>query len=285
MKIQLAKKQRLALLIILQYTFVLLMVIFTLYPVLYVVIGSLKTNVELTRGGGFFPKKMQFRNYLQAFQHNNFIRYTINSVIVSAGVLVLAVFTTSLAGYTFARKEFYGKRILLFLYASLLFVSMGSVTLYPTYTVLRTLGISKSLLGLILALVGAQITNVMLVMGYTKTVPRELDEAATIDGCSHYGVFFRIVFPLLKPILAIVALFSFRTAWNDYLTSYIVSIFTPSIKTLTVAVVQLKYSINAAAEWHIMLAGASIAIIPILILYVFTNKQFISGLTAGAVKG
>ena len=122
-------------------------------------------------------------------------------------------------------------------------------------------------------------------MGFVKTIPIELDEAATIDGCTPYGTYFRVILPLLKPILAVVALFSFRTAWNNYLVSFIISIFTPSIKTLTVAVVQLKYSVNAAAEWHIMLAGASLSILPILILYVFANKQFIGGLTAGSVKG
>ena len=190
-----------------------------------------------------------------------------------------------MAGYVFARKNFYGKKIIFSLYGALVFVAMGSVTLYPTYTVLTALHINKSLAGLILALVGGQITNVLLVTGFVKTVPVELDEAATIDGCSQYRTFFQIILPLLKPILAVVALFSFRTAWNDYLTSFIISIFTPSIKTLTVAVVQMKYSVNAAAEWHIMLAGASISIIPILILYLFANKQFISGLTAGAVKG
>ena len=185
----------------------------------------------------------------------------------------------------FARKKFIGKKLMLSLYGALVFIAMGSVTLYPTYTVLSVLHINKSLFGLILALVGGQITNVLLVTGFVKTIPVELDEAAIIDGCSQYRTFFQIIFPLLRPILAVVALFSFRTAWNDYLTSFIVSIFTPEIKTLTVAVVQMKYSINAAAEWHIMLAGAAISIIPILIIYVFAHKQFIDGLTAGAVKG
>lgn len=269
----------------LEYILILAVVVFALYPVIYVLLGSFKSNQELTTGGSFFPTKWEFSNYTTAFKGNDFVRYAGNSLILGLGVLFFAVFTTSMAGYVFARKDFYGKRILLGLYSALIFISMGSVTLYPTYTVLRSLGISKSIFGLVLALTGGQVTNVMLVMGYTKTVPKELDEAAIIDGCSHFGVFFRVILPLLKPILAIVALFSFRLAWNDYLTSYIVSIFTPSVKTLTVAVVQLKYAINAAAEWNIMLAGASISIIPILILYAFTNKQFISGLTAGAVKG
>lgn len=267
------------------YIFIAIMIVFTLFPIAYTLIGSFKTNAELTQGGGIFPEVWHFENYQKAFIQSNFLRYGLNSVVVSLGVLFLAVLTTSMAGYVFARKSFYGKKLLMSLYAALVFIAMGSVTLYPTYTVLTTLHLNKSLLGLILALVGGQITNVLLVTGFVKTVPATLDEAAIIDGCSQYRTFFQIILPLLKPILAVVALFSFRTAWNDYLTSFIISIFTPAIKTLTVAVVQMKYSVNAAAEWHIMLAGASISIIPILIVYAFANKQFINGLTAGAVKG
>lgn len=265
--------------------FIILMVMFTVYPILYTLVGSFKTNAELTQGGAFFPKVWHVENYTKALVQDNFLQYTMNSIVVSLGVLVIAVVTASMAGYTFARKKFYGKKLLFGLYSALVFVALGSVTLFPTYEVLRGLHLNKSLFGLILALTGGQVTNVLLVTGFVKTVPVELDEASKIDGCSAYGTFFRIILPLLKPILAVVALFSFRSAWNDYLTSYIISIFTPAVKTLTVAVVQLKYSMNAAAEWHIMLAGASLSILPILILYIFANKQFIGGLTAGAVKG
>ncbi len=267
------------------YFFVALLAVYTIYPIVYTLLGALKTNAELTQGGTFLPKEWHFENYRTALLDGNFLQYGLNSVLVSISVLIIAVITTSLAGYTFARKTFYGKKLIMTLYLALVFIAMGSVTLFPTYRVLLFLHLNKSLAGLILALVGGQITNVLLVMGFVKTIPIELDEAATIDGCSPYGTFFRIILPLLKPILAVVALFSFRTAWNDYLISFIISIFTPSIKTLTVAVVQLKYAVNAAAEWHIMLAGASLSIIPILILYFFANKQFIGGLTAGAVKG
>jgi ABC-type glycerol-3-phosphate transport system permease component len=267
------------------YLFVFLLVVYTVYPIVYTLLGSVKTNAELTQGGTFLPKTWHFENYRKALLEGNFLRYGFNSLVVSLSVLIIAVVTTSLAGYTFARKQFYGKRLIMGLYLALVFISMGSVTLFPTYRILLFLHLNRSLAGLILALVGGQVTNVLLVMGFVRTIPMELDEAATIDGCSPYRIFFSIILPLLKPILAVVALFSFRASWNDYLVSFIISIFTPSIKTLTVAVVQLKYAVNAAAEWHIMLAGASLSILPILVLYAFANRQFISGLTAGAVKG
>jgi len=268
-----------------KWVFLGIMIIFTLYPVIYTVLGSLKTNAELTQGGVFFPETWHFENYYRAFVQADFTRYTLNSILVSVSVTLLAVVTCSLAGFILARREFAGKKVLLALYLSMMFVSLGSVTLYPIYELLRALKLNKSIFALIVALTGGQATNVFLVMGFSKGIPKELDEAAIIDGCSLYGVYSRVVLPLSKPILAVVALFSFRNAWNDYITSMIMTISMPKLQTLTVAVVQLKYSVNAAAEWHIMLAGASIAIIPILIVYLFANKQFIAGLTAGAVKG
>ncbi|WP_277407474.1 carbohydrate ABC transporter permease [Lacrimispora xylanisolvens] len=282
-KVHLSDKARVAL--ISKWVFLGIMIVFTLYPVIYTVLGSFKTNAELTQGGGFFPSVWHFENYYKAFIQADFTKYTLNSVVVSISVTILAVTTTSLAGFALARKDFAGKKILLALYMSMMFVSLGSVTLYPIYELLRALKINKTIFALVIALTGGQATNVFLVMGFTKGIPKELDEAAIIDGCSIYGVYSRIILPLSKPILAVVALFSFRNAWNDYITSLIMTISIPKLQTLTVAVVQLKYSVNSAAEWHIMLAGASIAIIPILIVYMFSNKQFIAGLTAGAVKG
>ncbi|MFV0239818.1 MAG: carbohydrate ABC transporter permease [Lacrimispora sphenoides] len=268
-----------------KWVFLCIMILFTLYPVIYTVLVSLKTNAELTQGGGFFTEKWHFENNYKAFVQADFTKYTLNSIVVSVSVTLLAVVTCSLAGFILARREFAGKKVLLALYLSMMFVSLGSVTLYPIYELLRALKLNKSIIALIVALTGGQATNVFLVMGFTKGIPKELDEAAIIDGCSIYGVYSRVILPLSKPILAVVALFSFRNAWNDYITSLIMTISMPKLQTLTVAVVQLKYSVNAAAEWHIMLAGASIAIIPILIVYLFANKQFIAGLTAGAVKG
>lgn len=278
-------KTKKAVIEVLAGVFIGIMVIFTIYPIVYTVLGSFKTNSELTLGGSFFPSIWHYENYIQAFIEADFVKYTFNSVIVSLAVMVIATLTASLAGFTFARREFVGKKIIMCAYVGLMFVALGSVTLYPIYTLLTKLHLNRTILGLILALVGGQASNVMLSMGFVKSIPKELDEAATIDGCSIYGIFFKIIFPLIKPIMAVVALFSFRSAWNDYITTLVMSISLPKLRTLTVAVVQLKYSANAAAEWHIMLAGASIAIIPILIVYALCHKQFIGGLTAGAVKG
>ena len=270
---------------ILKWVFLGAIMAFTLFPVIYALLGSVKSNYELTLGGHVFPEKWMFSNYVTAFQTNRFGQYTLNSVVLSVMVTTLALITASMAGYIFARREFPGKRVIMATYTSMMFISIGSVTLYPLYALLKMVGLTKNLFGMALIMTGGQIASVFLVTGFVRSVPRELDEAAYIDGCSLFQVYYKIILPMIRPILAVVMLFSFRMSWNDYITPLVMSIGTENLRTLTVAVVELKYSMQAAAEWHIMLAGASIALIPILIVYLFTHKQFIAGLTAGAVKG
>jgi ABC-type glycerol-3-phosphate transport system permease component len=267
------------------WVFLLVMLIFTIYPVFYTLVGSLKSNMELISGSSLFPKHWLFSNYLDAFQKGNFLRYTWNSFFLSSLVTLLAVITSSFTGYVMARHQFPGKKLLLSMYLAFMFVSLGAVSLFPQYQLMHALGLTSSLVGLALVLTGGQGANIFLTIGFIKTLPKELDESAMIDGCSYFRVYWNIILPLIKPILAVVALFTFRTAWNDYITSLVFTMSAPALKPLTVAVVSLRYSVNAAAEWNIMTAGAAIALLPLLVLYMFTSKQFISGLTAGAVKG
>lgn len=270
---------------ILKVLFLAALIVFTLYPVLYALMGSLKTNMQLVLGDGFFPKTWEFKNYVYAFQKLNFFRYTANSLILCTICTVLAIVVSSMAGFCMARYDFPLKRALNVLYLALMFVSLGSVTIYPVYMMMNKAGMTNNLLGLALVITGGQASNIFLVRGFVNSVPRDLDESAKLDGCGKFKTFIYIIVPLIRPIIAVVGLFAFRNAWNDYITSMIFTIGKKSLQPLTVAVVSLRYSVNAAAEWHIMAAGASIAIVPILIVYIFTNKQFISGLTAGAIKG
>jgi ABC-type glycerol-3-phosphate transport system permease component len=270
---------------ILKWIFLLTVILFTVYPVLYALLGSFKSNYELTLGGSIIPKEWLLSNYTTAFSKGRFAVYTLNSVIVAVTTMFFAMTTSSMAGYLFARHKFPGKKLIMSAYLVFMFISLGAITLYPVYMLLNSIGLAKNLFGLALVMTGGQAANVFLISGFVKSIPKELDEAAYINGYNYFRVFCSIILPLIKPIMGVVALFTFRGAWNDYLTPLIMSIGKPDIQTLTVAVVQLKYSANAAAEWNIMLAGASIALLPVLIVYVFANKQFISGLTAGAVKG
>ena len=268
-----------------KWVFLIAMCVFTLYPVFYAVIGSFKTNAELTLGNSLFPESWHYENYLYAFEKLDFGLYTLNSVVLALLTVVLSVVTASMAGYVIGRREFIGKKLLSALYLGSMFISVGSVALYPLYKLLNSWGLTSNLMGLALILTGGQVSNIFLIAGFARSVPKELDDAATIDGAGVFRIYWQIIVPMIRPILGIVALFSFRTAWNEFITAQVFTMSNPNLKTLSVAVANLRYSSNAAAEWHIMAAGASIALIPILIVYLLANKQFIAGITAGAVKG
>ena len=270
---------------ILKWLFVGSMCIFTLYPVVYTLLGSFKTNAELTLGGSIFPEKWQFENYVYAFQQLDFGKYTINSIVLAVLTVIFTVVTAAMAAYVIARREFPGKKLLTTGYLLSMFISVGSVALYPLYSLLNSIGLTSSMIGLALILTGGQAANIFMVSGFVRSVPKELDEDATIDGAGTFRIFWQIIVPAIKPILGVIALFAFRTAWNEFVTAQVFTMSNPGLKTLSVAVANLRYSANAAAEWHIMTAGASIALLPILIVYLLANRQFIAGLTAGAVKG
>lgn len=265
--------------------FLIIMILFTVYPVLYTILGSFKTNLELQSGGRFLPSEWHFSNYTDAFKKAQFLKFTWNSLYLSGLTMLFSLITSSMAAYVIARHNFVGKKVLLVAYLSVMFVALGPITLFPQYMLMNDIGLTGNLIGLALVLTGGQASNIFLTIGFIKTVPKELDESFVMDGAGYFRIYRTLILPLIRPILGVVALFSFRLAWNDYITALVFSISNQSIKTLTVAVVGLRYSANAAAELHIMTAGASIAIIPIIIVYIFANRQFINGLTAGAVKG
>lgn len=270
---------------IIKWVFVGVMCVFTLYPVIYTLLGSFKTNAELTLGGSILPETWQIENYIYAFQKLDFGKYTVNSIVLAVLTVIFTVSTSSMAAYVIARRNFPGKKILSGCYLASMFISVGSVALYPLYSLLHSVGLTNNMVGLALLLTGGQAANIFMIAGFVRSVPKELDEAAIIDGAGTFRIFWQIIVPAIKPILGVVALFAFRTAWNEFVTAQVFTMSNPNLKTLSVAVANLRYSANAAAEWHIMTAGASIALLPILIVYLLANRQFISGLTAGAVKG
>lgn len=271
--------------ILLTALFTLIMMAFTLWPVLYAFLGSFKTNMEFVLGSGFFPSEWHVENYTYAFQKMDFLRYGMNSLILCITSTFLAILTSSMAGYCMERWQFPGRKILNMLYTALMFVALGSVTIYPIFRLMHSIRLTNSLLGLALVLTGGQAGNIFLVRSFIKTIPKELDESAKLDGCGPLKLYIHIMLPLIRPIIAVVGLFAFRNTWNEYITSQIFTMGAPRLRPLTVAVISLRYSANAAAEWHIMTAGTVIALFPMLLLYAATNKQFISGLTAGSVKG
>ena len=209
-----------------------------------------------------------------------------NSIFMSGSIVIGTIFTTTIAGYVFERGKFKGKDAIFALVVSSMFVSLGSLTLYPTVMVAKAFHINKTLWGVVLIRVfGLNVTNLFITRSYIRSISREIDEAAKVDGCSFFKIYSRVIFPLLKPLIASIAILEFRHSWNDYLMPLVFTLSNPDRMPLIVGIMNLKSGSETASAWNLMLAGSSIALVPMIIVYLFFNRYFIEGLTAGSVKG
>lgn len=248
------------------------------------ILGSFKTNAELTAGATILPSTWQFSNYAIAWKRANFSVFMWNSFFVATFVTIGTLLVASMSAYAVDRTRFPGKKLYVAIQASTMFVSIGAVVLRPQFDLMVKLGLNKTLWGVIIILISAHAATYFMLIGFFKAIPRELDEAAYIDGCNFYTVYWRIILPLLRPALGVAALFTFRGAWNEYILPLVFTLTTPKLQTLTVGLANLRYGIGAAAETQLMMAGACLSFLPILVVYIFANKSFMQ-VTAGAVKG
>lgn len=269
------------------YALLLLVFVFAVFPVVYILLSSFKTNQEILVGGtNIFPTVWHFENYTQAWELANFGTLTLNSIYYTAFVVIGCIATATVSGYVFARGTTKFTKIVYRMVLASLFISIGTLALYPQLTLAKNFGLSGTLWGpIIVRVFGMNATQIFIATGNVSQIPRELDEAAKIDGCGFFRTFISIIFPLLKPLVATIGLLAFRTAWSDYLLPYVFTISQRDKWPLVVGLVSLKSSGESASSWNLMLAGIGISILPMTVVYLVLNKFFIAGLTDGAVKG
>ena len=280
------EKRRVA---IFTYTILTLVAFITLLPIIYCVLSSFKTNIEIMASPeNIIPKEFTFDNYIEVFHSDSFnvLRMLWNSTYYTIFSVVINLVLSSVCGYVFARGNFAGKKAIFAVFTSLMFINMGTITIYPKFEILSLVNLNKSLFGLmVLKFFGIPIVNMYLVRGYILALPKEMDEAARIDGCYYFRIFTKIIAPLLKPILATIGILSFQASWNEYLMPAIFTMGIPEQTPLIAGIIALKTSGGAASQWNLMFAGMTIAIIPVLVAYTVANKYFVSGIASGAVKG
>ena len=269
------------------YAFLIVFFIISFFPVFFTFMSSFKSNMDLlTTGNTLFPKHFVLENYQKAWELADFSTYTKNSVFLSFFCVIGSILSSTICGYAFSRGKFKGKEIVFYFMISSMFVSLGTLTLYPLLMIMKFVGLNKSLWGVIVIRVfGMNVTNLFIARGFVSSIPTEIDEAAKIDGCSFFGIYRRIIFPLCKPLIGTVAILSFRSSWNDYMLPMVFTMTDPKRMPLVVGIMHLKSSGEAASSWNLMLAGTAISLIPMIIIYITFNRMFISGMTAGAVKG
>ncbi|SDE19825.1 ABC-type glycerol-3-phosphate transport system, permease component [Paenibacillus sp. UNCCL117] len=269
---------------VVMWAFLLVTALLTLFPVLMTLSGSLKSNAELMSGGGLLPEVWRFANYAEAWKQTNFAQYTWNSLFLSVMVTAGTLLVAAMAAYVVDRRSFPGKALFVGIQASTMFISVGAVVLRPQFDLMVKLHLNTTLWGVILILISAHASTFFILLGFFKAIPRDLDEAAMMDGSSFTRSFFTIILPLLAPGLGVSGLFAFRHAWNEYILPLVFTMTNPKLQTLTVGLANLRYGSSAAMQVHLMMAGACLSILPMLIVYILANKSFMQ-VTAGSVKG
>lgn len=220
-------------------------------------------------------------NFTRLVVNNKFyLNWMVNSLVVSTVVTLWHVFFDTLSGYAFAKRNFPLKNVFFWMILSTLMIP-PQVTLIPLYLISRQLDVLDSLWALVLPGTAA-VFGIFLMRQYIQTLPRELEEAARIDGCSEIGVFLQIILPLCRPAVAALAIFSFVRNWNDFLWP-VISLSKPQNYTLTVGIANMQGEFMT--DWGIIFSGAALSALPMIIFFLVFQKYFLEGVRMGAVKG
>lgn len=255
----------------------------TLYPLIWLLIQSFKTDTEYYLNQFALPKLLQFGNYQKAWVAANFTAYFKNTILVTlASVLCIVVFG-SLAAYSFARFQFLGKRLFQTLMILVMFVP-ATVTTFPVYFLVKNIHLTNTYAGLIGPYVcGAIPVAVTLMCAAFQAIPKEMVESAKIDGCSEWRIWKKIMMPMIKPTLATVFILNFMNIWNEYLWA-LVSISDRKMYTLSRGIVEAAdkvYTIGYCTVFACMV----LASFPVILVYIVQQKNFQAAILEGAVKG
>jgi multiple sugar transport system permease protein len=267
-----------------------LILAFALAPFLWIFIASITPEVKADPGKPwmsvrtveYFPREPTLQNYVDLFRNVAFVTYFRNSAVVATGTMLLTLAVASLGAYAFVRFRFPGRAPLLV--AMLMAYMIPSVVLLvPLLVIFRSYGLINTYQGLILA----EATNtapfaLLLLINYFAALPRELEEAAQVDGCGRLRTLVRIVLPLAVPGLVAAGLFAFIAAWNNFLFAFL---FTTTDRVKTLPIMMRLFALGEPAVWGVSAAGAILTTLPIVLLFLLFQRMLMSGLAAGAVKG
>jgi ABC-type glycerol-3-phosphate transport system permease component len=251
------------------------------YPLIAVLFNSFKTQSDFFTNPWWWPQKLIFDNYAYAWQQARIPRFMLNSAVVAVLTTLLTLVLASLAGYAFAKFSFRWRNGLFLLFAILLIVP-APISIIPLYVIVAEMHLIDTYWALVLPYAaGGLPLSIYLLRAFFATIPRELTDAARIDGCSDFTAFVRVVLPISRPGIATVGILAFVNAWNEFFLA-LIFIHNQDLMTLPLGLQTFFYQYHV--EWPYYFAGLSTAIIPIIVVYVALQRQFIRGMTAGAVR-
>ena len=257
-----------------------LLAVFFFFPLYWIITGSFKDAITINAPKPqWFPLEPTLDNYIKLFKQPAF-QWLLNTIIMAVGAMALTCLTAALAGYALAKKRFYGKKVLF----TLLVCAMAlpkQVIVIPLLQEMSVLGLNNSLLAVILPTVGWPF-GVFLMKQFSETIPTELMEAARVDGAGELRTFFSVILPIIKPGIGALAIFTFVNSWNDYFLQLIM-LQEKAVFTISLGIARLQGEVSS--DFGLIMAGAAVAAIPIVVVFLAFQKYFTQGITMGAVKG
>jgi len=230
----------------------------------------------------FIPEVWHPENYIDAWTATHFDSGFLNSAIVAAAIVIGQLFTASLAGYSFARLRYPGRDKIFLLYISLMMVPF-TVLLIPLYVQMRYFNWVSTLQAVIVPFLFTPWGTFMM-RQFMVTIPRELEDAARIDGCGFFRTYWLIILPLTKPALATLAIFTFVTTWNSFQWPLIV-LGKPKVKTLPLLLASFQAQSAMRTPWHLIMAASTFVVIPVLIAFIIGQKYYVRGIVTSGIKG
>ncbi len=253
-----------------------------IYPFVWLVSASLKEPLEIfSKGLNLIPNTLLWDNYVRAWVTAGFSTYMLNTVLITCATVALVVFHTSLTGYVLGRYQFIGRQLVIGVLV-VTFIIPAGFAIIPIVDLTRALGLLNSRWGIILALAGSgNAAAILLYAGFFRQLPRELEEAAVIDGAGFFTIFARVMLPLAGPVTATVAVLTFLAAWNSFLVPLVLTFGVPSERTLAVGM--LAFVGTNETDWPGMAAAATLSLVPVVVFFFFVQRFFVEGV-AGAIK-
>jgi len=253
-----------------------------IFPLLWMVSSSLKTQQTIFSDTSLIPKTFHFANYYQAWMQGGFGRYFLNSILYTISVVIGIIIISSMAAYAFSRFRFPGRNILFILFMAAMMIPIPG-SFVALYVLLNKLHLRNTPIGYILCMINVGLsTSIFLLKTFFDKMPKELEDAARIDGCSKLGMWYHVALPLAKPVLAVVVVFNALNVWNEYILALIIF---DSKQFMPLQVALQTFQGEFVTNYPLLMAGLTITALPIIIVYLLMQKYIVKGVTQGAVVG
>jgi len=275
------KSKKIAINVVIHF-FLIAVAITCLFPLFWMVSSSLKSQQTIFQDMSLIPKELHFENYILAWREGGFGRYFLNSIFYAISVVIGIIIIASLAAYAFSRLKFPGRNLLFFMFMAAMMIPIPG-SFVPLYVLLNKLHLRNTALGYILCMVNVGLsTSIFLLKTFFDKLPRELEDAARIDGCSKLGIWWHVALPLAKPVLAVVVVFNALNVWNEYVLALVIF---DNKNLMPLQRALMMFQGEFMTNYPLLMAGLTITALPVILVYLLMQKYIVKGVTSGAIYG